>query len=488
MLKYILLLFMFLVSRFNYSQGYDNLWLCGYGGNNPPLWGGVNLDFINGSPQITSTFRGMNFNITNANIANAEGELLFYTNGWYIANAQNDTMLNGSGLCTDHFTAGYRSIGLPIVQGALIVPFGGSSTKYYLFHEELDRIQTRPVKLFYSVIDMALDSGRGAVILKSQPLFYDLLAFGQIAACRHANGRDWWIVVPKAFSDIYYIILSTPYGLSYSTQQIGNVLGYGEGVGQCVFSPDGLKYAKFNPTDGLTLMDFDRCAGVFSNPLRIDSVHFATQAGAAGASFSSNSRYLYLSLQTKLFQVDTWSPNLRSSMQVVGVYDGFVSPFATNFFTSKLGNDGKIYITSNNGTDKLHIVNSPDSSGPACDLQQHAIDLPHYNASTISTQPFFSLGVERGSICDSLITDINFVKTNTIHVFPNPVNDVVNIELPNVQDCTVHVYSFVGTLCRQQYFSNVSKVNLSVADLQKGIYTLVVYSKDKNVVKKIVKY
>ena len=42
----------------------------------------------------------------------------------------------------------------------------------------------------------------------------DSLEFGQVAAVKHANGRDWWVLVPESHSNRYYTMLLDPTGLS----------------------------------------------------------------------------------------------------------------------------------------------------------------------------------------------------------------------------------------------------------------------------------
>ena len=79
------------------NQGINNLWLFGYGHQWGPPWGATNFDFNSGTLNMYTTTRGMNFFRTAANISDSQGNLLFYTNGYYIADAANDTMLNSTG-------------------------------------------------------------------------------------------------------------------------------------------------------------------------------------------------------------------------------------------------------------------------------------------------------------------------------------------------------------------------------------------------------
>lgn len=158
------------------AQGQDKIWVMGYDccvSN----WHGMNWNFNSGSLVIDTVTRYMNFCETNGEISDANGNLLFYTNGVYVANAQDDTMLNGSGLNPADFTTSHAPYGLTLPQGNLVIPFPGDSTKYYLFHETInDRFSSYAFfYLYFSIIDMSLDSGRGGVIQKNTVLFNDSL-------------------------------------------------------------------------------------------------------------------------------------------------------------------------------------------------------------------------------------------------------------------------------------------------------------------------
>ncbi len=483
-----ILIFIVLSYNFSFSVGYDNLWMMGYHCCVSPNYG-VDLEFDSSGATIYLRNRRMNFSETNACITDQNGDLLFYTNGCYIANRQNDTMMNGSGLTPGLFSSSYQRYGYPIPQATLIVPFDISSSKYYLFHEEIDGNDplVRPTNLYYSIVDMSLDNGLGAVTVKRYPIIYDTLTHGQISACRHANGRDWWIIVPVSNSNKYYKFLSTPYGISFSTQQIGLITPYGEGNGQSVFSPDGTKYSRFTTSFGLIYFDFDRCTGNFSNYRNIDRTLFSNE-GCAGLSFSPNSRFLYLSYCTLLYQVDTWNVNLNNSRQLIATYDGFQSPFPTSFYTSKLGNDGKIYITCNNGVNKLHVINYPDSMAINSDVQQHAINLPNDNGSTISTQPFFNLGAEIGTPCDSLFNVISDVKILPYKVYPNPATDFIYLDGLDFSSASFEIISLLGTkYAVNNKLNNEQKVSISIADIPNGIFTLLIHMKTNIFLSRFVK-
>ncbi|MEZ4988227.1 MAG: hypothetical protein R2795_24900 [Saprospiraceae bacterium] len=65
----------------------------------------------------------------------------------------------------------------------------------------------RVTRLHTGVVDMSANNGNGRVVEKDFPLIVDTLDAGKITACRHGNGRDWWIVVPYFRSDKYHTLL-----------------------------------------------------------------------------------------------------------------------------------------------------------------------------------------------------------------------------------------------------------------------------------------
>ncbi|MEO8590202.1 MAG: hypothetical protein ABI432_12585, partial [Flavobacteriales bacterium] len=345
------LLICFLVSQQVIGQqGLNNLWLGGFEDESPPPWGGVDLNFISGNLVVSTVARTMDYKRTNANITDANGNLLFSTNGAYLANATGDTLLNGTGLNPSDYTSDHPE-GLLISQACLILPKPEALGIYYLFHGTIDdQVMVVANSLYLTTIDMGLDGGLGGVVLKNQVLINDALNEGRITAVRHANGRDWWVFCHKANTNEFYRLLFAPDGVSIDgTQSIGIIRPPDHG--QVCFSPDGSKFAYYwgLQTD-LEIFDFDRCTGLFSNPVH---VLINDADGMGGVAFSPNSRYLYVSSVEDVYQYDTQAADIAASMVHVAEWDGFYSPsppFATGFDLAQLAPDGKIYISTGNGT------------------------------------------------------------------------------------------------------------------------------------------
>ena len=173
---------------------HDYVWLFGTPTDDTASIYGTNvMNFNGGDLEIQKQFLDTYFYVTNASICDKNGNLLFYTNGCYIADASHQIMQNGSGLnpgiiyssnCPDD---GYTSS-----NGAIILPQPGSSKNYFLFHVAKTIGVASPFliyhdKMYYTVVDMALNNNLGAVTAKNQLIIQDSLNGSILSATRHAN-------------------------------------------------------------------------------------------------------------------------------------------------------------------------------------------------------------------------------------------------------------------------------------------------------------
>ena len=441
-------LVLILMPCIGHTQGINNLWIMGHNCGNYSYCGGSSINFLSGFPDTSHSNVQMNFLDCNANISDTSGNLLFYTNGVYIANSQNDTMVNGNDLNPSVYTNQNATRGLRVKQGNLILPMPGSTTLYYLFHETLFMDMSindyRCSEIYYSIIDKSLDSGRGAVTQKNVVLLSDTLTIGAITACKHANGRDWWIVFHKSKGRRYYKYLFTPAGLQGPyAQDIGYSILPRDWLWQSCFSPDGNKFSSVFSKDTFDIMNFDRCTGLFSNAT---SIYVNDSASVRGVAFSQNSKYLYFSSSNYVYQYELLVNPISASMITISVYDKYVDrapPFYTGFYLAQLANNGKIYILAGNDSRWMTVVNDPDSQGFSCNILQHSFLLPTYNAWTIPNFPNYFLGRESGSICDSLpfvSSHIERMKHSDLPSFPNTIvtderGEAIQREQMNSKSC-----------------------------------------------------
>ena len=469
--------------------------------------GKARLLFDSTTITVVSDVRKMEFGITQANISDENGNLLMVSNGCWIADATGDTMLNGSGLNPNSFTDDYCGSypeGLPLSHGNIILPYPDNPDKYILFHQtgnyNANGVST---ELYYSEIDLSLNGGLGEVTNKNQIILNDNLVWG-LAACKHANGRDWWIVALKDASTIIHKFLLDSSGISYmGTQNLGfpTPITWGNAT-QPIFSPDGTKFvygsgrAGSNPFHDVRLFNFDRCNGNFSG---LEYVALNDSSFGFGLSFSPDSKYLYHSSFQRIYQFNTDTSDIAASKTTVAVNDGYYSPippFQTDFWYMYLAANGRIYISPGNGVIDLHYINYPDSAGMACDVHLHDLHLPCYSFRGNVYHPNYYLGCDTTqTTCPCLTTGINEIGQHDFKfsVSPNPNNGSFKIIylLPQSatggQTGTLQIFDIAGKQIYQQNLPPWSTMQyISLPKIANGVYQCVISSGNERVHKKLV--
>ena len=421
----------------------------------------------------------INFAYSNTSMSDISGNLLFYSNGFSVANANHQIMQNGDSLscCTDYFDA-YHYWGANITQGVLALPQPDSFFLYYLFHESFAYggiYGVAATKLSYSIIDMRLGNWLGAITQKNIPLINDTVGWGGLTACRHANGRDWWLLVREFDTNKFYRFLLTPNGImNMGTQSIGDNIP--QVAGQTIFSPDGSKYVIAGVDDGiythLFTYNFDRCTGWLYSPQHYD-IENTPSSSCSGIAFSENSRFLYYSVCDKLYQLDLSSNNILASRQLIAISDGYqdsTSSLILGFDPMQLAPDNKIYISSGN-SQYLHTIDSPNLLGTACNVNQHSYKLKKRNSvGSIPNFPHYRLGREIGSACDTIYTSISPPQESVgIQVYPNPAQESLTIELPQKEEAEFVLFDITGRVVLSQKLWKLTET-VSLAHLPKGMY------------------
>jgi Secretion system C-terminal sorting domain len=489
-----LLFLLVLFSSLAMGQGENAVWLMG---NQGLPYDKGKMTFDSSSYIYNKEFRKMAFRGTEATISDRNGNFLMSSNGVWIANATNDTMLNGGGL-NPGTEVNSNPNGLLLDFANIFLPFNSDTNKYFLFHHtvEFDGISYLANQLFLTKIDLALDSGKGGVVSKNDTVFSDSLNWG-IGACKHANGRDWWVVMQKHNSDIVYVVLVTPDGIKQVNSQYLNVPYAWYNSTNLAFSLNGelFSYVRYYPPtkeSTLQLLDFDRCNGMFSNP-RV--INLTSNSFVWGNSFSPSGQYLYANTSTNLFQINV------NTLQVdtVATYDGYCYQYnpnnflCTTFFNEYLAANGKIYITSGSTVFHIHEMNYPDSAGAACDLQQHSIFLDMFNFRAVPNHPNYHLGPVIGSVCDSLSVgqEEYYSQIQNFQISPNPLKDgplQIMYLLPQNQSGIFEVYDLNGKIIYQQKLPPWSSMqSISLPNLRAGLYSCVIRSGGSVVSRKLLK-
>jgi Secretion system C-terminal sorting domain len=433
----------------------DNIWSLGYDCRvfNPPNphFGSINLDFNFNPPTIYRNCPNIyDLDVTKGSICDTSGNLIMLTNGYTLEDGHGNTIQNGGNFGVDYNPNGLFARRLP--QAALILPRPDHDDEYLFFSTAYtNMVATNPLyarnsgmgTLYLNHIKKV--GGRLSVVNRNILLNNDTLSGGRVLACRHANGRDWWIVVPRKYDNKYFRYLLTDVGnttLGQSTgvdyigsQEIGPVI-YDPIWGQACFSPDGRYYARAEGAYGyggvplglyVCVYDFNRCTGLMSNA-RYWHRPDTTQGGFI--SFSENSRYMYVADGYTLYQTDITQPHLR--FDTIAVYNGSIdsiSGLPRLIEWMQLAPNGKIYLGSES-VRYIHIIENPNLGGVGCNFNQAGLDLGVFNAFSLPHYPYFRLGREVGSGCDTVYLRSEELRIEEgMKVWPNPAQNMLNIQI-----------------------------------------------------------
>lgn len=328
------------------------------------------VDFASGVPKVIqpSAIYGQE---GSASIADANGNLLFYTSGDTVWNKNHQMMQNGGGLFGDQTP----------VQPAIIIKKPGSTHLYYVF-----TVQGigGAAGCRYSLIDMQLNGGLGGVISKNLVLYGQPCTEG-ITAALHCNGQDYWVIVHQDSSTVFRSYLLSSSGLSTAvTSSVGSISRFES----LKMSLDGTKLASAGINPPLTLSNL----GVYnfnrSNGQILTSIFtYSTTDFLGFLEFSPNSNVLYSSNFSKIFQ---WDLCAGTSNQIAATCQTITPSISGQMYHLQLALDGKIYV-SRNQYSLLSVINSPNSLGANCNFMDTGIVLKNYGVGGLPNMPSYHL-------------------------------------------------------------------------------------------------
>ncbi len=410
------------------AQGEANNW---YFGN------GAGITFNTSPP---SAINGQLFTTEGcSSISKPNGDLLFYTDGRSIWDANNQLMPNadyfgGSGLNGDPSST----------SSGLIVPHPTQENLFFVFtvdephHDNAFAFPNQgpadsngvPTATYsdpdgntiptgddgfnngfnYSVVDMNLNGGLGDVIPTQKNV--ELLTYDptnpedvkfkcgeKITAVRALNCVDIWVLTH--FKDTFYAFLIDENGINENpiTSQVGPFVSTDDyrraAIGYLKASPNGDKLLSANQTldfdpveyedfgtGNIFLFDFDNGTGQVSNPQELISdvnaysVEFSAEGTKAYGTYTQNEAY-------RLAQWDLEAADIPGSLFTYSNATGTVGAL-------QLAPDGKIYKTMA-GQNFLSVINNPEGLGSAANYTQSlalgAISLGS-NQASLGLPPF----------------------------------------------------------------------------------------------------
>jgi hypothetical protein len=439
-----------------------NNWVTGYSGNR------VNF---NGNSIITS--QGLSpfkyFTAGNSCISDMNGNLVLASDGFNLYKNTGSYLEEGDTLVPNYYytiqngwSAGSQtSIFLPMDSNKYyFVTPTFSDLRYYDCHNNNGNCYFD--LLLYNVIDMNANGGLGKVTKRMVPLMQNAnLRKTQMMACRHGNGKDWWLLKNEGdYGNVHTFLFTQDSVYDKGVQVFAQPYwGNWDLRGQSAFNSDGSMFASTSDGSGalsslglVFLADFDRCHGLLSNPRVLDmpwgSQHNPNDTSqldkqSVGLAFSPNNQFLYVISYTNVYQYNlqdnTW-------FHVAGL--DTVANAAQGYETAYLGPDGKIYIGNFGGLSKqMSRIDNPDVKGAGCNFCPRCLRLDSLGANaymgTPPCMPNYGLGAKT---CWPLAAEDVLVGDDHLAVYPNPTNSILNVK--NKTNQRKYLYNTLGQLIR----------------------------------------
>ena len=313
------------------------------------------LDFSTEPPSVLNDGVTSAFSAS-ATMSDAQGNLLFYTDGTKVYNRFHQPMPHSNNL----------AVGEP-----LIIPHPSNSSLFYL-------ATTNPFGTNIQVVDIALDEGRGDL---------NVTVFGAgtqgLAAVKACSFNGYWILTLRGSSNVipsaFWVTKVDENGLD-PTAIISTTGQFLQEVQRLKISPDGKRIACSYDNFGknyLSIYDFDPyTSGTVSNPRILKQYQLPYRV--RGLEFSPNSRYLYASgnfpNNVKVLQYDLEAGDLMAIQNSVAIIETDPADVSTGLI--QLAPNGKIYVPkiANVGlidpSHFLDVIHNPDAAGAACQYQE----------------------------------------------------------------------------------------------------------------------
>ncbi len=304
-----------------------------------------------------------------ATICDANGQILFYSNGETVYNKNHQVMQNGTGLMGHNST----------FQGVVIIPVPNNDSLYYIF--TADAYERNFVNGYrYNIVNIRRNAGLGDVISKNNLLTAP--STERLTAARHANGIDVWVITNDLNSNVFrsYLVNCTGLQTTPVISTVGDVLNVHSDMpfGAMKISPDGKQLCQthFPQLDGnipenfFQIFDFDNSTGVLSNPKKIVVPGVRYYA----PEYSPDSKLLYVT-RAQDNSIDQFEPFLATVPLITA---SRISIPATNgFFALQIAPDNKIYTSRM--TLFLSVISNPNVKGIGCTFEVNKIQLTGFS-------------------------------------------------------------------------------------------------------------
>ncbi len=481
---------LFIAGLFTVISGFSqmnpgNIWVLGKN---------VKIDFSGGN--------AVAYNINNpdfdqgegvANVCDASGNLLFYTDGVTVWDVNNTVIADN----LDGHTSS--------TQSALIIPNpatwnanNGFYSEYYLFTVSSIEDGSNPFLSYYKLSW----NGNNWTITESGNLLYNVSE--RIAGVRIAGKDSYWVVThgystnsSDSNAKTFYAFLVSSYGLnttpvtSYDASFVPNYYSY-NGIrygaqGYLKFSHDGTKLACAVSHQGVFVYDFNINTGEVSNQ---HTVITGTEYWY-GVEFSPDNHLLYFSVQKSTPTANYGSKLYQYNLDNGNIYQTTINNDNLNQIGAlQLAPDNKIYVAyfsydystyTRRDVQYLGVIENPDiesfDNSSNCGFIETGLNLPLNTSSRMGLPNVINNDINLAPIKE-LVNNIDC----KIKLFPNPVHNTLYLSIDNkekYQNMLILVYSADGKIVRKEYLSSKTNTSINCETLQPGTYFIKIKSGNK---------
>ncbi|MFN8322913.1 MAG: T9SS type A sorting domain-containing protein [Chitinophagales bacterium] len=506
--RVVTILTLFLIFTTGYAQKYDNVWLWGYFPQyQDTYWwtGNGRIDFEADTFSLSAKSYNDVFRYSSNFFSDKDGHLEIYTNGMWLRDTTGNKIMNGDSLNYGAIWESWEQAAIDgtgaysYPEGVFFLPMPeNDSIIYAIQHIANNTANQLNDTMAYSII--ARNSNGYNCTIKNQMLpNAGPPTFRNVAACKHGNGRDWWVFYNEYFTNCIQKYMLTQDGLVYiGIQCIGDTV---KASANSLFSPDGSLFIRSDFAATYTnVFNFDRCSGQIDQLRRItpttiiDTVAHNVIDYQWGSAISSSNRYYYTVMGNYVFQYDLSAINIDSTRDTVATVYGLGLTDTINggevyygFQMIQEGGDGKLYISPFYGSWHLSYINEPNKRGDSCDFRMMGLALPKWWDRGMPYYPNYRLGRLIGSACDTVYSDVKpiYKESPWLKVYPNPATDNVRLEYNWVEwekytDVRCKILDLRGTAVMQMQIPRYSSwQTVNVKGLAAGGYIVTLQGNGK---------
>ncbi|MCF8371328.1 MAG: T9SS type A sorting domain-containing protein [Bacteroidales bacterium] len=302
-----------------------------------------------------------------ATISDNSCNLLFYTDGITVWNANHQPMANSLSISPGGSLTGDPSS----TQSGVIVPKPMDANTYYIFSVDAEAYSGG---LAFSRVDMTANSGLGDIDLAQKNVTLFTPSTEKIAAVNHDNGTDIWVITHQWNNNQFNAYLVTSSGVQYTSPVITSI-----GIIHTGTSGNSRGYMKASPGGGMValgiegmnvweLLSFDNSTGQLSNVITLD---YTNNDDCYGIEFSADEHYLYGSERFG-YDLHQWDVSLATSTAIIASHQIVATLSSPSGGALQLAPDQKIYMARNNSK-YLGRINEPTIGGNNCNYVDQAV-------------------------------------------------------------------------------------------------------------------